>query len=81
MLLREGATGAFLAHNHPSGDPTPSTLDRLFTKKVGSAAAPLGIRIYDHLVVAGTRAVSIAQGSTIQPDCGDASPTEILRCG
>ena len=29
-----GATGVILAHNHPSGDPTPSAMDREVTRRV-----------------------------------------------
>jgi DNA repair protein RadC len=47
-----GATGLILVHNHPSGDPAPSEADRRFTRRLGAAAACLGLRLHDHLVVA-----------------------------
>ena len=50
-----------LAHNHPSGDPTPSAQDREVTRRVGAAGRILGIALLDHLVVAGTRWVSLAE--------------------
>ena len=65
ILLREKAAGAFLVHNHPSGDPTPSTQDRRATRKLCELGESLGLRIFDHLVVAGMRAFSIAQGSPV----------------
>jgi DNA repair protein RadC len=40
-----------LAHNHPSGDCTPSEADRTLTRRVREAAALLGIRFLDHLIV------------------------------
>jgi len=50
--VREGAAGIILVHNHPSGDPTPSTADRKLTRRVAEAAALLGIALLDHVIVA-----------------------------
>lgn len=49
--ILDGATGLFLAHNHPSGDPRPSASDRRFTTQLSRAARPLGITVHDHLVL------------------------------
>jgi len=49
--LEVGATALVLVHNHPSGDPTPSTADIEMTRKVIDAAKPLGIIVHDHLVI------------------------------
>jgi len=38
-------------HNHPSGDPTPSTADIQMTKTLLEVAKPLGIAIHDHIIV------------------------------
>jgi DNA repair protein RadC len=40
-----------LAHNHPSGDATPSEEDLLFTRRLEEACHLLGIGLVDHLVV------------------------------
>ena len=40
-------------HNHPSGDPTPSDEDIAFTRRMDSACRLVGLRLVDHLVVAG----------------------------
>ncbi len=48
-----GAAGVILAHNHPSGDPTPSVQDREVTRRTRRAGEVLGIHLVDHLVVAG----------------------------
>jgi len=40
-----------MMHNHPSGDPTPSSADVDMTRQVIEAAKPLRIAIHDHLVV------------------------------
>jgi DNA repair protein RadC len=45
------AAGVVLAHNHPSGDPLPSTEDHQFTKVMLQAARLLGIRVLDHMIV------------------------------
>ena len=51
--LRSGAAGLILAHNHPSGDPEPSAADVEATRRLSETAAPLGIRLHDHLIFAG----------------------------
>jgi DNA repair protein RadC len=51
-LVREGASGMILVHNHPSGDPTPSLDDEHLTRRLGDAGQLLGIDLLDHLVVA-----------------------------
>ena len=49
--LAHKASGFILAHNYPSGDPTPSAHDRELTQAVKAAAATLGIRFLDHLII------------------------------
>ena len=46
------AAGLILAHNHPSGDPTPSEEDRAITRRIQEAGRLLGIELLDHVVVA-----------------------------
>jgi DNA repair protein RadC len=50
--LREAAAAVVLVHNHPSGDPTPSTEDREITVRLADAGSLLGIPVLDHVVVA-----------------------------
>lgn len=50
--LELGATALILAHNHPSGDPTPSQADRDATSGLAAAGRPLGITVHDHVVIA-----------------------------
>lgn len=40
-----------VVHNHPSGDPSPSTADRVFTRKIKDASEVLGIRFCDHVII------------------------------
>ncbi len=58
-LLR-GAAGMLLFHTHPSGDPSPSTEDLLFTRRLAEAGELVGVRLVDHLIVgSGGRWVSL----------------------
>jgi len=50
-----------LAHNHPSGDPTPSEPDLALTRQLVAAGRALNIPVVDHLVVGAGRFVSIAE--------------------
>lgn len=49
------ASAIILVHNHPSGDTTPSKADIEMTKAIVTAALPLGIRVHDHLIIAGAK--------------------------
>ncbi len=49
--LELAATAVVLVHNHPSGDPTPSTADVKMTLDIIALASPLGVAIHDHLIV------------------------------
>jgi DNA repair protein RadC len=49
--LELGASSMILVHNHPSGDPTPSADDITLTKQIIAAALPLGVRVFDHVIV------------------------------
>ncbi len=51
--LRLKSVTLLLAHNHPSGDPTPTPADILATRHLVQAARPLGICVRDHLVFGG----------------------------
>ena len=45
------ATAIILAHNHPSGDPTPSQSDIDMTHKIIDAAKTIGIVVHDHIII------------------------------
>jgi DNA repair protein RadC len=53
-----GSAGIVLAHNHPSGDATPSDSDCRATRRLASAAEALDCAILDHLVFAGSECTS-----------------------
>ncbi|MCP4936614.1 MAG: JAB domain-containing protein [bacterium] len=50
--LEVNATALILAHNHPSGDPTPSRGDIEMTKEIVKIAGGLGISVHDHIIIA-----------------------------
>lgn len=53
--LAYDAAGVIMAHNHPSGDPTPSPADRAATARLAHALHGIDVRLIDHLIVAGDR--------------------------
>src|SRR4029079_2787767 len=57
--VRRQTPGIVLAHNHPSGDPTPSADDIRTTRDAAQAGRLLGIEVVDHLVFGAARGVSL----------------------
>ena len=49
--VRQQAAAIVLAHNHPSGDPTPSAEDVSITRKVVEAGQLLDIEVLDHIII------------------------------
>ena len=58
---RHGSKGLILAHNHPSGDPTPSATDKRITRRLALVGEAMDVAILDHLVLAGTDVSSMRQ--------------------
>ena len=50
-VVVHSAYGFVLAHNHPSGDPTPSTADHRLTRRISEAANLLQVQFLDHIVI------------------------------
>ena len=63
--VRRGAPGILLAHNHPSGDPTPSADDIRTTRDAAQAGRLLGIEVVDHLVFGAGRWVSLRRAGAL----------------
>jgi len=61
----EAAASVILVHNHPSGDPTPSSEDRAVTRQLRSAGQTIGIEVIDHVVVGEGRYVSFVEAGLI----------------
>lgn len=50
--FRHNAAACILAHNHPSGDSTPSQADKALTRRLSDALALIDVLVLDHIVVA-----------------------------
>jgi DNA repair protein RadC len=59
--VKENCPAIVVAHNHPSGDPTPSPEDVRVTRELVSAGRLLDIEVLDHLVIGRNRYVSLRQ--------------------
>lgn len=51
VALKACASAIILAHNHPSGELSPSDADLALTRKLKSGGDILGISVHDHLIV------------------------------
>lgn len=56
-----GASSFVVVHNHPSGDPSPSTDDNATTKRLKSAADIMGIPLVDHIIIGDSAFYSYAE--------------------
>ena len=59
--LKHRATAVILSHNHPGGDPTPSSADRQLTRKLKRILSDLDIVAHDHIIIAGPGYFSFAE--------------------
>ncbi|KAJ79743.1 DNA repair protein RadC [Enterococcus faecalis] len=58
---RDNATQIIIAHNHPSGDPTPSDADSIFTSRLTKICELVGIQMLDHLILGESTYYSYAE--------------------
>jgi len=49
--LELNSSSVVIAHNHPSGDPTPSSEDILITKRISEGLSLVGLNLLDHIVI------------------------------
>lgn len=59
--IQEGAASIILAHNHPSGDPTPSADDLEITQRLRRVGEMVGIEVLDHLVLGNGEPLSMRE--------------------
>ena len=71
LAVRESAAGVIFLHNHPSGDPAPSSEDRQLTNRLVAAGKLLGIRVLDHLIIGDGRYVSFADEGWLKEPADD----------
>lgn len=60
--VARSAASIIVAHNHPSGDPTPSREDRRLTERLEQAGSLMGIPIVDHVIIGRSRHMSLHHG-------------------
>ena len=65
MALAESAAHIIVAHNHPSGDPTPSREDIEITKKLVETGSIMGITVLDHVIIGDGRHFSMKEAGHI----------------
>ena len=65
QALRNHCSAIMLAHNHPSGDPTPSKEDIDFTERMVNIFVPLQIRVLDHIIVGDKDCVSLQEENKV----------------
>ncbi len=59
--IKRSSASIVCAHNHPSGDPTPSPEDIQMTKRLVEAGDIVGIEVLDHLIIGDLRFVSLKE--------------------
>ena len=60
VAIREAAVGVLFVHNHPSGDPAPSSEDIQITKRLAETGKIVGIRVLDHVIIGARQYFSFA---------------------
>ena len=65
LALAESAAHIIVAHNHPSGDPTPSREDIEITKKLVDTGTIMGITLLDHVIIGDGRHFSMKEAGHI----------------
>ncbi|MCL7415464.1 MAG: DNA repair protein RadC [ANME-2 cluster archaeon] len=63
--IQESAAAIIVAHNHPSGDPTPSQNDIDITRKLVETGRVMGIELYDHIIIGNGRFLSLKEQNLI----------------
>ena len=64
-MIREAAASCLLVHNHPSGDPEPSTDDLSLTRRLARGGSMLGIKLLDHIIIGRGCFVSLAERGVV----------------
>ncbi len=59
IAIRKGAAGVIVAHNHPTGDPTPSEQDIAITSRLLETSRIVGIKLVDHVIIGNGSYVSL----------------------
>lgn len=63
--IRKNSAAIILAHNHPSGEPTPSPEDINISKKIAKSGTILGIELVDHIIIGDGKYISLKEEDKI----------------
>ncbi|MCX7766633.1 MAG: DNA repair protein RadC [Candidatus Sumerlaeia bacterium] len=66
QAIRESAASVIFVHNHPSGDPKPSHDDISLTHRLYETGEIIGIKVLDHLIIAGNKYFSFADNNLLR---------------
>mgnify|MGYP002639756196 FL=1 len=72
--LLHRASAVIVAHNHPSGDPSPSTADVEVSVRLMQAGRLVGVELLDHIVIAGGRWCSLREQGLLPARCVPETP-------
>jgi len=64
--IRESAASVIFAHNHPSGDPSPSREDIIITERLADAGEIVGIKVLDHVIIGDGQFTSMMEKGYMQ---------------
>jgi DNA repair protein RadC len=65
IALNENAAAVIILHNHPSGNPNPSSFDLEITKELVKAGDFMGIPVLDHIIIGGNKYISLKEKGLI----------------
>ena len=65
IAILSNASKIMLAHNHPSGNPSPSHEDELMTKRIKDCGNMMGIELLDHIIVGDNTYYSFKENNSI----------------
>ncbi|MDD4237951.1 MAG: DNA repair protein RadC [Desulfotomaculaceae bacterium] len=63
--IKKSANSIIMVHNHPSGDPTPSSDDFSITEQLTKAGAIIGIQVLDHVIIGDGKFISLKERGVI----------------
>jgi DNA repair protein RadC len=66
VALGENAYSMVVVHNHPSGEPTPSPEDKLFTRQLDEGSKVVGVDLLDHIIIGENRYHSFSEDGTLK---------------
>lgn len=59
--IRKSSASIIMVHNHPSGDPTPSSEDTAITARINEAGKLIGIELVDHIIIGDGKYISMKE--------------------